>query len=61
MTCAPIDTCFHCGEPEAAHHEFEAVTRPAGVSVRRRHVARRPHTVCVREVRAGAERLPAPV
>ena len=25
-TRAPIDTCFHCGEPEAAHHEFEAVT-----------------------------------
>lgn len=35
MTRAPIDTCVVCGEPEAAHHEFEAV------SVRRRHVARR--------------------
>lgn len=28
MTRAPIDICVHCGEPEAAHHEFEAVTRP---------------------------------
>ena len=30
MTTAPIDTCVHCGEPESEHHEFEAVTRPAG-------------------------------
>ena len=22
MTRAPIDKCVHCGEPEAAHHEF---------------------------------------
>lgn len=22
----PIDRCVHCGEPESAHHEFEAVT-----------------------------------
>lgn len=22
----PIDRCAHCGEPESAHHEFEAVT-----------------------------------
>ena len=25
-TRAPIDICVHCGEPEAAHHEFEAAT-----------------------------------
>ena len=30
MTRALLDICVHCGEPEAAHHEFEAVTRPAG-------------------------------
>ena len=30
MTRAPIDTCVHCGEPEAAHHEFEAATVPVG-------------------------------
>lgn len=30
MTRAPIDICVHCGEPEAAHHEFDPGDRPAG-------------------------------
>ena len=28
MTRHIIDTCARCGEPEGAHHEFEALTVP---------------------------------